>query len=513
MTQARLDFSAHTTERTRDFTGRKWVFAEIDAWLADPDAPRYFIVTGEPGIGKTAIAARLTQIRDLAAIHFCIARQADTIDPLNFARSISNQLTHIDGFAQGILKDSGINLQSQQNIQENYGQAINVKIENLIVNAPSAAVAFTHTVVEPLKALYGSGFDQQLVILVDALDEAVQQRGPDTIVDLLANVRGLPSQVRFVLASRSEGAALRHFEQLDILYLVLDAGRKENLQDVQKYVRRQLAASEALRARLAQQKMQPQAFIERVTTASQDNFLYLVWLLPAVADGTQQFDALEALPKGLDGIYREFLRTRTVGGDIHRWRDHYRPLLGALAAAQEPLTAEQLVRFTGLSTQKVDDLLLDVQQFLDPPLTARGQYQLYHQSVVDFLSSKEQAQEFWIDLKAVHHSIADLYLCAWCGLDEGLPGLQEPAKRELDSGYGLRHLTVHLERANRLEDLHHLLRLERSVNQRWENVWYIAKDATGDTAGYLTDVARAWQVAEKNQLLTSNVAMHSSLLL
>jgi hypothetical protein len=55
--KAPLDFSAYIAERTRDLTGREWVFAEIDHWLADPDARRYFIITGEPSIGKAAVAA------------------------------------------------------------------------------------------------------------------------------------------------------------------------------------------------------------------------------------------------------------------------------------------------------------------------------------------------------------------------------------------------------------------------------------------------------------------------
>lgn len=53
MLRAELDSSTYIAERTRDFTGREWIFAEIDRWLADPDAPRYSIITGEPGIGKT----------------------------------------------------------------------------------------------------------------------------------------------------------------------------------------------------------------------------------------------------------------------------------------------------------------------------------------------------------------------------------------------------------------------------------------------------------------------------
>ena len=48
MARTTLDFSAYIAERTKDFTGREWVFAEIDRWLADPNAPRYFIITGEP---------------------------------------------------------------------------------------------------------------------------------------------------------------------------------------------------------------------------------------------------------------------------------------------------------------------------------------------------------------------------------------------------------------------------------------------------------------------------------
>jgi hypothetical protein len=66
MSQTALDFSTYIDERTRDFVGREWGFAAIDHWLADPDGPRYFIITCEPGIGKVAIVARLTQIRSLA---------------------------------------------------------------------------------------------------------------------------------------------------------------------------------------------------------------------------------------------------------------------------------------------------------------------------------------------------------------------------------------------------------------------------------------------------------------
>ena len=47
-----IDFSDYIVKRTKSFTGREWVFREIDQWLTDPDAPSFFLITGKPGSGK-----------------------------------------------------------------------------------------------------------------------------------------------------------------------------------------------------------------------------------------------------------------------------------------------------------------------------------------------------------------------------------------------------------------------------------------------------------------------------
>lgn len=431
-----LDFSSYINERTRDFTGRTWVFNEFDAWLRTRNAPRYFMVVGEPGIGKTAIAARLTQQYEMAAIHFCIARQVDTLDPLIFVRSLTHQLTRIDGFAAQILEDAGVHIDVRINVQENYGEIIGIRIENLLVRFQSALTAFNRAVVTPLKQLYANGFDQQLVILVDALDEALQQQWSETIVDLLSQAQEMPWQVRFVLTSRKDSRVLRQFEQLQLPLLLLNAERDENMQDVREYVYNQLRKSRVLQRWQAEYRKPSQVLVNRVAKASQGNFLYLVYLLPALANGTQRLDAIDTLPKGLSGMYRELLRTRVAGKDLNAWRTSYRPLLGVLAAARTSLTENQLAQFTRLDDQSVHDLLFDLQQFLDPMQANQAQYRLYHQSIAEFLRNKERAQEFWIDLKPINESIVNYYRGKATTWDE-------VAWNETDD-YGLRYLATHL---------------------------------------------------------------------
>ncbi|MBN1487827.1 MAG: ATP-binding protein [Anaerolineae bacterium] len=450
-----FNFSSLIAEHNRDFVGREWFFAEIDAWLADPNAPRYFIITGEPGIGKTAIAARLTKIRHLDAHHFCIARNSQTVDPLNFACSISQQLMSIEGFTQGILQDSNVYIDAQQNIRELSGQATNVNIKHLIVNAPSATSTFNRVVLEPLRVLYTSGYNQQLIILVDALDEATQLQEKETIVDLLANARGLPPQIRFVLTSRPESTALRYFENLNIPHLLLDAGRAENQQDVHAYVQHRVTTSTTLQTHISEQATANDDFVKRVVEASGGNFLYLIWLLSGIETGPHRPDTLNEFPHGLDGVYREFLRTRALGANKHKWRDRYRPLLGILATAQTALTIDQLVAFTDLNKQTVWDVLDDVRQFLNPVAAEEKLYYLYHQSVVDFLSDEERAEEFWIDIHMYHHQITDYYISTY-----------KHDWASCNDTYALKYLFHHLAEVRNFEVLQHLIQ---------NRVWYKAQ--------------------------------------
>ena len=49
-----IAFTSDIARLTENFTGRQWVFDEIDRWLKESEE-RFFILTGEPGVGKSAI--------------------------------------------------------------------------------------------------------------------------------------------------------------------------------------------------------------------------------------------------------------------------------------------------------------------------------------------------------------------------------------------------------------------------------------------------------------------------
>jgi hypothetical protein len=153
-----IDFSSHIADRAKDFTGRIWVLEAIHDWMSKKDASRYFLLTGDPGSGKSAVAARLCQfslgetpppdgfpalvLKSLSAFHFCSARSGRWIDPSIFAESLAIQLSsRYPEFAQVLAEKSGdrkIRIVVEQNAANVSGTMVGVVIKSLDVSGVSA---------------------------------------------------------------------------------------------------------------------------------------------------------------------------------------------------------------------------------------------------------------------------------------------------------------------------------------------------------------------------------------
>ena len=227
-----LDFSSYITERTVDYTDREWVYEDIDAWPGTTNAPPFYYLTGEPGSGKTAISARLTQFsagaveaptnlkhlipQFLTAAHFCSVRHPDWTNPFEFAQSIASQLAsrypaYRDALTvtqPGEGQGKTVNVHVEQNVQTvSGGQVVGVSVK---VSAPTPEDAFNRVVRKPLKALSSTDIEK-IVILVDALDESLIYSGTMGIIALLAQLASDETGLRFLVTSRPQDASVLEF--------------------------------------------------------------------------------------------------------------------------------------------------------------------------------------------------------------------------------------------------------------------------------------------------------------
>jgi hypothetical protein len=437
---AGLDYTELVTERTQGFTGREWVFEAIDGWLADPDGARAFLLTGGPGTGKTATAAQLVRMvggevpaepypylgaGSIQFFQFCQAFHNDTLDPLRFAKHLSLNLASVfppfaDALTQVGVRDPEIHIHQDVGAVATGGTVAGILGLELHLGNLSAQVAFDRVVAGPLKQIAQADAPGTILILLDALDEALTYPG-ETLVDLLAHVlddpRDLPDQVRFLLTSRPDGRVTHPLGQpaLDLI-----ANAPADVDDVRAYAHRRLRAlDEPRRSDLA----------DRIAGAGQGNFLYARYViddLPAGLDEVEDPAGLP-LPADLHDVYRQFLR-RELGRSLDKWDDDYAPLLGALAVARgDGLTSAQLAGVTKQRRTKMRRLLRTCGQYLAGP-KPDGPFRIYHQSFREFLLEDSRYRVF---PQESNQDIADFYLKTW------------NKDRECDT-YGLRHLPIHM---------------------------------------------------------------------
>jgi hypothetical protein len=85
-----IDYRSFIAQTTQGFVGREWLRAHVDAFLQAADR-RTFLLSGEPGLGKTAFLAHLVAQRDYVH-HFISARDLNWLSPEAFAQSVGAQL-------------------------------------------------------------------------------------------------------------------------------------------------------------------------------------------------------------------------------------------------------------------------------------------------------------------------------------------------------------------------------------------------------------------------------------
>ena len=333
----------------------------------------------------------------MSALHFCSGRDLRWINPTVFAESLALQLSaRYQPFAEALAEnreDRHISFEATLRAKSiTGGQMVGVAIDKLVLNAPSAEDAFTRVVREPLEVLLGQEPDQQVIVMVDGLDEALTYSGDLNIVSLLAQVEYLPPGARFILTSRQVEQIERAFRKATRCFLSSERFKAQNQEDIEHFVEGHLLydAQLAIKVNILPREQVENLRAEIIKKAP-GNFLYVRFLLDAIGGGQGPLTQLEGLPEELDGLYLDSLE-RVVKLAKRRWRDEYAPLLGVLSVVQESATQTQLAALTGQAESDIWEYLGDLQQFLERVVVSvkegEKRYRLYPQSVVDFLNQQ-----------------------------------------------------------------------------------------------------------------------------
>ncbi len=413
-----MDFGADLARLTREFTGRKWLFREFDQWVEN-DTGRVFLITGDPGAGKSAVMAYLTNTdQRITAFHMCVSGRSETLRPGTFVRSIAGQIA---------------------TQMEAYRNQLNELDLERIIRETSIAPdeLFRKIIVEPLRNVPSPG---ELIIAVDALDEGFAETGM-CITRLLADClqdlgRDLP-WVRFVFSSRKEPEILDRFTRFKPHEIQAD--RAENRQDMDEFIARRLGTAR-LRDRLRDKGADPETVRGLIADRSQGNFLYVTRVLDSIEDGTIDPARAEDFPAGLvDSYFRFFERKFPTKRDFKELR----PILEVVAAAREPMGPDEVGAFLGMAGRDVEDEMEQVRVFF--PLK-EGRYQPYHKSIVDWLSGRVgESTRYRLRLSEGHRLIAGVY---WDKYEQGTDNLD---------AYGMLHLAHHLADAGEWDKAERLL--------------------------------------------------------
>jgi len=391
------------------FTGRAWVDREVTRWLAR-GGRRVLWITGEAGIGKSALAAWLCARRpEIAGAHYCRygnAGRSDRKALLSLAWQLSTQLP-------------------------DYEARLNASALEGIAGESTLAALFDRLFVTPLRDLPPP--ERAVALLIDGLDEAAEAtaQGANPLAWLIGTEWGrTPEWLRLMVTSRPHEAEINAgLQALDPW--VIEAGGAENREDLRTYLRRELRPFAAHGA-------PDEAVVEAILQKSEGLFLYAWWVREELAAGRLKLDGVEAFPRGLGGIYGAFFQRYFP--DRERYAERWRPVIETICAARQPLPRDVLgalfPAFYDASeiTSGLGSLFPD----------AGGGVRPFHQSVRDWVTKPERAGPYLVRTDAGEARLAD----------EGWRQYRSVAGMK---PYFVVHLPAHLAACGRKGDLARLL--------------------------------------------------------
>jgi hypothetical protein len=352
-------------DRVKDFTGRLFVFEAISRFLRD-NRQGYFVLEAEPGVGKSAIMAKLVLTMERHCVTHFNSRSDGIIDAKTFLENACTQL--IQGFQ---LKDKYPQLPDNATANGNF--------LGRLLGEVSAKVA-----------------PKKLIFVVDALDE-VDLTSQSSGSNVLYLPEVLPDHVYFIVSKR------REFLPMPVNHLVFDLMKynAESLADVKAYLAKRTEKSASIQSWINHRNLNQEEFVEAVADKSEKKFIYLRYVLDEIESGTYRDVSLNDLPVGLQQYYKKHWG-QMMGRDDDPLLEMKVKIIYVLSKAREAVSRGWIAKSVAETDFKVQQVLRKWDSFLrQQQVDGEIRYSIYHNSFRDFLEKDETVQSAGINVEEV----------------------------------------------------------------------------------------------------------------
>jgi len=362
------EFKALIFEKTRLFCGREFVFKAIhNFFTAKPKG--YFTVIGDAGMGKSAIAAKFILATKFPCYFNIFAEGRNK--PEKFLASIRQQL---------------IKRYSLQNVE-------NADLRTLLQKTS-----------EQLKG-------HKLVIVIDALDE-IEQEGNGNLLDLPQNI---PDGVYFLLTRRpynqeTKRLILSSETPVDELDLTKSNYTALSQEDIKEYIHLFLKNEHKLRNWICDRQIYEDTFTQEIALKSENNFIYLRYLLPGIAEGKYNDLSLKGLPQGLHEYYTTHWNRMGMDNESNEKKVK---ILYILVERGEPISLNMIAEILDEDEYDVKSVLNDWIEYVTPKINQDEQktyYSIYHRSFLEFLKGQDKLAKGRKLFKEINKSMANYML-------------------------------------------------------------------------------------------------------
>jgi len=409
-----FNFTSYLNTAREGFIGRKWLFDRLEDILDKRTKElSAIIIVGEPGSGKSAIAAQLICSRssslfvhkNILGYHLCKHLDKMTQDGGKFVKNLVDMIARrIPRFMEIISSSSVI----QRVLQEDCSR--------------DPHGCFEQAIVSPLKQLRAQSLERNLFfIVVDAIDECTSSDSgsiaiTSSISELIRHkmVR-LPSWLKLIITSRNDSKILKYFPKS--LKVELFPSHASNMDDIELFITKTLYEHSSLFQKLqAFFNFAKEGEISSLTSSllrqSQGNFLYVKELLHYRLDETLTTQDMKSIPPSIGGIYYNYFQRAFKSDDRFR---SARNILEVLVATLVPLSQEEIYKVLCLEDPKLDyaySIFLDELNGLSHFLR-RGEgntVSLFHLSLLEWLIDENNlGTPYFVDKKNGHRALASYY--------------------------------------------------------------------------------------------------------